>query len=260
MESADFFDDLRARFLALAENERDLHAIHDDSNLAEHAARGGTFVAFAFQNPDVPLDDVKSAARRAFHVAAIVHEHGPINDAWVMSGGPSDRNEREILHQRFTNWVVRGVIGANETAGSVATDDALHAWFSLLVRNSSPYFNSLKISQLCRASALMCELLATRAFRMARESDGTALAQTADRPVETVHSDPTTENDEARALRRRSVIAPILKRRHLNRNRWATRAGVNRSVVYDYMSGKSNPQPVNADAMAKAIELESLPE
>jgi hypothetical protein len=68
------------------------------------------------------------------------------------------------------------------------------------------------------------------------------------------------ESKENRGNRRKAAILPILKQRRLTRNTWATRAGVNRGVVYDYLHGQSTPHEKNAVAMAEAIGLLILPE
>jgi hypothetical protein len=68
------------------------------------------------------------------------------------------------------------------------------------------------------------------------------------------------ENVEDRKRRRKAQILPLLRKYRINRNKWATRAGVSRSVVYDYVNGVSTPQDNNAKAMAQVIGLAILPE
>jgi hypothetical protein len=61
---------------------------------------------------------------------------------------------------------------------------------------------------------------------------------------------------------RKAVVLPILQRRGMSRSRWATKAGVDPSVVYDYLEKNSHPRPENRKALAEAIGLSAkdLPE
>jgi hypothetical protein len=67
--------------------------------------------------------------------------------------------------------------------------------------------------------------------------------------------------DERRSENRKAVIMPLLDEREMTRSQWATKAGVDPSVVYDYIEGKSNPRPHNRKALADAlgINLQQLP-
>ena len=49
---------------------------------------------------------------------------------------------------------------------------------------------------------------------------------------------------------------PILNRLGMTRSKWASKAGVDPSVVCDYLFGESDPRPENRKAMAEAINLE----
>jgi len=75
-------------------------------------------------------------------------------------------------------------------------------------------------------------------------------------------SSPAGEEKDIRdrAQRRAAVIEPLLKDRNLTKSKWADEAGVDPSVVYDYMAGKSNPRPENRRAMAGAIGGQDLPD
>jgi hypothetical protein len=54
---------------------------------------------------------------------------------------------------------------------------------------------------------------------------------------------------------RRAVLEPILRDKGYSRSRWAYLAGVDPSVVYDYMKGDSNPNPESRKVLAGAIGL-----
>jgi len=53
--------------------------------------------------------------------------------------------------------------------------------------------------------------------------------------------------------RRRAYVQPHLQRRGLTVSSWADAAGVDPSVAYDYLSGKSNPRPESRRALAEAL-------
>jgi hypothetical protein len=72
--------------------------------------------------------------------------------------------------------------------------------------------------------------------------------------------DVTAQSPEDRGARRAAVIEPILKNRGLTRGRWAAKAGVDPSVVYDFLAGKSNPRPESRNVLAEVLGIEELPE
>ena len=64
------------------------------------------------------------------------------------------------------------------------------------------------------------------------------------------------------AAKRRAVIMPILKKLHWRRGKWATKAGVGKNSIYEYLDGTRNPSELNRKAMADALGLaaEDLPQ
>jgi len=68
------------------------------------------------------------------------------------------------------------------------------------------------------------------------------------------------DSPEGKGQRRRAIISPRLDLKGWSVPRWAKEAGVNQSVAYDYMSGKSDPHPGNRKALAIAVGLEDLPD
>lgn len=62
--------------------------------------------------------------------------------------------------------------------------------------------------------------------------------------------------------KRNAVLLPILNERGMSRSRWATKAGVDPSVVYDYLSGKSVLRADSRKALAEVLGLKAfeLPE
>jgi helix-turn-helix protein len=65
-----------------------------------------------------------------------------------------------------------------------------------------------------------------------------------------------------RSIDRKAVVLPILQQKGMSPSKWADKAGVDPSVVYDYLDGKSKPRPENRKALAEAIKLSmaDLPE
>ena len=48
---------------------------------------------------------------------------------------------------------------------------------------------------------------------------------------------------ETPAVRRAGFVDPILRGKGMSRSKWASKAGVDPSVVYDYLKGNSSPDP-----------------
>jgi hypothetical protein len=61
---------------------------------------------------------------------------------------------------------------------------------------------------------------------------------------------------------RRQFIEPLLSKKGLSPSKWASRAGVDPSVVYDYLNDTSDPRPDSRKALAGVLGLEpsELPE
>jgi hypothetical protein len=55
--------------------------------------------------------------------------------------------------------------------------------------------------------------------------------------------------------RRKLVVMPLLEQHGWTPARWTSLAGIDSSVVYDYLKGKGNPRPVLRRAMAEALEI-----
>ena len=55
--------------------------------------------------------------------------------------------------------------------------------------------------------------------------------------------------------KRKAVIDPLLEAKDWTPNKWATKAGLDPSVAYDYLAGKSNPRRENRRALAEALGL-----
>jgi hypothetical protein len=53
--------------------------------------------------------------------------------------------------------------------------------------------------------------------------------------------------------RRKDFVLPIISGKGMSQSKWATNAGVDPSVVYDYLKGVSNPRAESRKVMAEAI-------
>ncbi|HYL74712.1 MAG TPA: helix-turn-helix transcriptional regulator [Bryobacteraceae bacterium] len=64
------------------------------------------------------------------------------------------------------------------------------------------------------------------------------------------------------AVTRQAYILPLLQQKGMSKSKWATVAGVDPSVVYDYLAGESDPRPDNRKALAETLGLKpsDLPE
>ena len=70
-----------------------------------------------------------------------------------------------------------------------------------------------------------------------------------------VSESPNQVSDVSR--KRKAVIEPILEKAGLTPSKWADLSGVDTSVVYDYLKGKSSPRPETRRALAEALKLSS---
>jgi transcriptional regulator with XRE-family HTH domain len=70
------------------------------------------------------------------------------------------------------------------------------------------------------------------------------------------------ETVHERSQRRSTLVMPILASKRWARSRWATKAGVGKNSVYEYLSGKRNLSFENRQALAEELGLspEELPD
>lgn len=69
---------------------------------------------------------------------------------------------------------------------------------------------------------------------------------------------PESAPDTGKSLARKAFAEPRLLGLEMTRNQWAARAGINPSMVYDYLSGKSNPRPATRKLLADALGVNVL--
>ena len=70
----------------------------------------------------------------------------------------------------------------------------------------------------------------------------------------------TKESVDQRAKRRCAVVMPILCSKGWSRCKWATRAGVSKNSVYEYLSGDRELSTANRVALAQELGVKDLPE
>lgn len=74
----------------------------------------------------------------------------------------------------------------------------------------------------------------------------------------------TVERDDEKTLAqvRCAFVMPLLAKKRWKRGRWATKAGVGKNSVYEYLDGKRKLSPENREAMAQVLGVKSdeLPE
>lgn len=81
------------------------------------------------------------------------------------------------------------------------------------------------------------------------------------RRIATPHAFPQTADapaqEDSAATQRQAFIDPILAKKGLTRSKWASRAGVDPSVVYGYMDGTSSPRADTRKALADVLGVEA---
>jgi ribosome-binding protein aMBF1 (putative translation factor) len=77
--------------------------------------------------------------------------------------------------------------------------------------------------------------------------------------VASAHGASATPVEAARTLSqtRQASVRPVLEEKGMTRSEWATKVGVDPSVVYDYLQGKSRPRAESRKALAEAIGLKA---
>ena len=92
--------------------------------------------------------------------------------------------------------------------------------------------------------------------RVTSSADSAAAAKDHAAPVGPASSPPRAPRQaEDRGANRRKTIEPLLEGRGWSRARWASAAGVDTSVVYDYLKGVSAPRPETRRALAGALDM-----
>lgn len=177
---------------------------------------------------------------------------------WYVAGSTDQR-----LHDLFGYLVERGVLAMGQ---SLENSSALDFWFDQLRFEGRNYkgglngvrenedrthveFEAGEISRICEASADFCLKLANQAIR------GTEIQKEMSPSVTDGDRKFVTTAKQERGKVRSSVVDPILIKKGMSASGWATKAGVDPSVVYDYLNGISNPRRESRNVLAEAIGI-----
>ncbi len=161
----------------------------------------------------------------------------------------------ESFAARFELLATEGGIALGAPKGTSPLTYWLDCLLLDLRANKSDHLRMFKdgagfIERLLEASALFCTRLLRRSLEGATD---TAAAEPKSLLLD--------EGADERSERRRAVVLPILASKSWKRSRWATKAGVGKNSVYEYLSGKRNLSVENRRAMAEELGLnaEELP-
>jgi hypothetical protein len=160
----------------------------------------------------------------------------------------------ESLGVRFESLATQAGIALGAPSGTLPHKYWLHQLFLDLRANNSNHILIYSdtvgvIERLFEASAIYCARL-----------DREPLEKSA-KPCE----DPglgRPETADERSERRSVVVMPILRSKRWTRGTWATKAGVGKNSVYEYLNGKRDLSVENREVLAEELGLkpEELPD
>lgn len=159
---------------------------------------------------------------------------------------------REELDQGFAFFIKQ----VNPWA-QIPEEDHGKAWHVGAITGQALAHAALKL----RAEAW--KLAADRGFPESRGAGDFAVRETGAAAVPKMDSSVVIGiAGDTKAGARKAFMRPILREKGMTPSRWATKAGVDPSVVYDYLKGTSNPRPESRKVLAQAIGLKvsELPE
>jgi hypothetical protein len=164
----------------------------------------------------------------------------------------------ESLYAQFESLVTEAGIAPGSPPGTLPDTYWLHRLFADLHVNNSPHVplydnNGGIIERLFEACAIYCA-------RLYRRSLEKAVLSCQEPGLERSTANQRTEGEEGelseaggkereRSERRRAVVTPILVSKKWKRGTWATKAGVGKNSVYDYLNGKRNLSVENRQAL-----------
>ena len=252
METLEFWRDLEQEFAQPGVRAIALHATHDSRDLHAVAGQLGDFVAFAIADPAKGSDEVTALAVNAFSAARMALDGTGPRGFWVISGGPHDDQERDLLQSRFMSLAARAAAAAGAAAPTASLEEAVQSWLHLLRDRLTAHLRApWWIEDLYGASALVCHHLATDADRAQQQPEGRSGGP--DRWI-------LARQLDARRKRRQEVILPLLMKARLSRKQWAEQTGYTRDVAEDYLLGKTDPAAKTRADLARRLGLETLPD
>lgn len=181
----------------------------------------------------------------------------------------------ESLQARFLLLATEAGIALSSPPGTLPHVYWLHRLFVDLRANNSRHIRIYhihngaggSIERLFEASATYCARLNRQSLENAVMSyEGSSFERGPANQRAEVNtreaSDTGQVNFRERAERRSAKVTPILASKRWTRGKWATKAGVGKNSVYDYLSGKRNLSFANRQALAEELGLkpEELPD
>lgn len=193
----------------------------------------------------------RASPRDCCHAYAYITEDSGEFGCWVLG------STSESLQARFELLATKSGLALGSPLGTLPLQYWLHRLFLDLRANDSNHTRTYNgtagfIVRLFEASANYCARLDRRVLESRRKE---------------VKEGATFENGgrksvHERSERRSAVVMPILTSKGWKPGRWATKAGVGKNCVYEYLSGKRNLTMRNRQAMAEELGLspEQLPD
>jgi len=164
----------------------------------------------------------------------------------------------ERLQARFETLATEAGIALGASAGTPPITYWLRGLYLDLRASSSDLVRSSGdrggfIDRLFEASVIYCSRLERQSLENQLDV-GKELSEA----IETAKEESVPERSE----RRRAVVLPILGSKKWSRGKWASKAGVGKNSVYEYLSGKRDLGIQNRTALAEELGLkpEDLPD
>src|ERR1017187_7127972 len=146
MESFAFWRDLEARFREPGDRACDLHATLDETNFQELVIEVRQQAATLQLDPTAHPSRVESMKQHLARTEAAAQVRTDPRGYWVISGGPKDKQERDVLKVNFESLAERAAVGA-DLAAELNAELAVQEWLHLVKNSESPYLKFFGIDQ-----------------------------------------------------------------------------------------------------------------
>lgn len=182
METHTFWRERETRFLALAGSDGafDLHAFRFEVDVQAKLDELSQHTLAAIANPSATPESVYYHAWTTARAGRILLD-GEQADKWILIGGSNDELARTRLQNNFKAEAMMAAVGAGEADAATTEQAALEAWLDLILRADSPHRSLGGLKHLAQASADMCNLLATQAYRAAAPDQSEQVGDRIDR-------------------------------------------------------------------------------
>jgi len=173
----------------------------------------------------------------------------------------------EILLARFEALATEAGIALRPPSGTLPRAWWLHCLFLDLSENQSKHLRMYDkgngcIERLSEASAIFCSRLNRRSLEDAAASREEFPSESTPAKQSEGVQEAEIESSVKRGEKRCAVVMPILKAKRWSRGKLATRAGVGKNGVYEYLGGTRKLSIENRLALAEELGLkpEELPD